>query len=265
MMRERNTTPHTTARIGQFLSPKRMLIDLGILIAIGLLLGFLAPFGFDRAPTGLRYAYWLMCMVGGGLIAIPGDAVLRLWLHKAWVRVAAGAVLLTPPVSLMVLLSEHLVMGGRLDWQGYSNLLWQVWPILLAVLIVLALVKRSPILKVETRTVFAPPLPEAEASFRLRLSAKRRSARLLAVQAHDHYLIVHTDAGEEMITLRFADALADLALAHGWQVHRSWWVCADAVEAVRWQRGIGEMRLVGGMTVPVSRTYGPVVKAAGWF
>ena len=113
--------------------------------------------------------------------------------------------------------------------------------------------------------MIAPPLPEAEAAFRRRLSAKRRGARLIAIEAHDHYLKVHTDAGEELITLRFADALEELALAHGWRVHRSWWVAADAVEAVRWRRGGGEIRLVGGLTAPVSRTHGPTLKEAGWF
>ena len=95
--------------------------------------------------------------------------------------------------------------------------------------------------------------------------AKRRTARLIAIEAHDHYLKVHTDAGEELITLRFADALEELARAHGWRVHRSWWVAADAVEAVRWRRGAGEMRLAGGLVAPVSRTYAPVLKEAGWF
>ena len=59
-------------------------------------------------------------------------------------------------------------------------------------------------------------------------------------------------------------ALDELARAHGWRVHRSWWVAADAVEAVRWRRGTGEISLVGGLTAPVSRTLGPVLKAAGW-
>ena len=29
-------------------------------------------------------------------------------------------------------------------------------------------------------------------------------------------------------------------------------------------RGVGEIRLVGGLTAPVSRTRGPVLKEAGW-
>jgi DNA-binding LytR/AlgR family response regulator len=88
---------------------------------------------------------------------------------------------------------------------------------------------------------------------------------LIAVEADDHYLRVHTDAGSELVTARMSDAMNELAAAHGFRVHRSWWVAADAVEAVQWRKGVGEVRLVGGLVTPVSRSYGPALKAAGWF
>lgn len=244
---------------------RRWAIDLAMLIAIGLLMGFLGPFASERAPIVGRYVYWMICMVGGGLIGFVGDDLLSRRMAATWQRVAAVSVLMTPPVSLLVMTTEHLLMGGRFGWPSYQQLLWQVWPILLAVMVVRTLAWRRPPARVETRTVIAPPLPEAEAAFRRRLSAKRRGARLIAIEAHDHYLKVHTDAGPELVTLRFADALEELALAHGWRVHRSWWVAADAVEDVRWRRGAGEVRLVGGLVAPVSRTHAPVLKQAGWF
>lgn len=263
-MRERNIMQTKPLDRTSLSGPHRWLIDLAILVAIGLLMGFLGPFGSDRAPTALRYAYWMICMLGGGLIAIVGDQALRRWMPRDRVRVPAGSIILTPFVSLLVLFSEHLVMGGRIDMSGYLGLLWQVWPILLAVLVVQALVWRKPVLKVQTRTLIAPPLPEAEAIFRQRLSAKRRHARLLAIEAHDHYLRVHTDVGDELITLRLSDALEDLKLAHGWRVHRSWWISADAIDSARWKRSTGEIKLKNGLTVPISRTYLPVLKDAGW-
>ena len=137
--------------------------------------------------------------------------------------------------------------------------------ICLPVMALRALVWRPPRTVVETRTVVAPPFPEAEAALRRRLSAKRRAARLIAVEAYDHYLRVHTDAGPELVTLRFASALGELAGAHGFRTHRSWWVAADAIETVRWRRGAGEARLAGGLIAPVSRAHAPALKAAGWF
>ena len=244
---------------------RRWAIDVAMLIAIGLLMGFLSPFGSDHAPVLWRYVYWMICMVGGGLIGFVLDEVMSRRMATTWRRVAVVSVLMTPPVALLVATTEHLLMGGPFWWPGYQRLLWQVWPISLAVMAIRALVWRRPQTRIVTRTVVAPPLPEAEAAFRGRLSAKRRSARLIAIEAHDHYLKVHTEAGAELITLRFADALDELGPAHGWRVHRSWWVAADAVEAVRWRRGAGEIRLVGGLRAPASRTYGAVLKEAGWF
>ena len=98
----------------------------------------------------------------------------------------------------------------------------------------------------------------------MRLSAKRRSAKLIAVEAEDHYVRVHTDAGSELLTMRFAEAVDELAMAHGYRLHRSWWVSADAIEGVRWKRGGGEARLAGGIAAPVSRSYAAAVREAGW-
>ena len=244
---------------------RRWAIDLAILVAIGALMGFLGPFASERVPPLRRYVYWMICMVGGGLIGVFLDALVARRVAATWPRVLLVSVLMTPPVSLLVQTTEVVMMVGRYDLGVYWRLQWQVLPISLAVMAVRALAWRRPPARVETRTVVAPPLPEAEAVFRRRLSAKRRAARLIAVEAHDHYLKVHTDAGEELITLRFADALEELARAHGHRVHRSWWVAAEAIEAVRWRRGAGEVRLAGGLEAPVSRTYAPVLKEAGWF
>lgn len=244
---------------------RRWGIDLAILVAIGLLMGFLGPFSSEELPFLQRYVYWMICMVGGGLIGIVADELLSRRIAGTSTRVALVSLIMTPLVTLFVLTTEHLLTGQPFAAWFFPQLLLQVLPILASVMVVRALVWRRLPTRVETRTVIAPPLPEAEAAFRRRLSAKRRGARLIAIEAHDHYLKVHTDAGEELITLRFADALEELALAHGWRVHRSWWVAADAVEGVRWRRGGGELRLVGGLTAPVSRTHGPVLKQAGWF
>ena len=85
------------------------------------------------------------------------------------------------------------------------------------------------------------------------------------MEAEDHYLRVHTDAGDELITARFGDAMDELANAAGFQTHRSWWVAADAIEDVKWLRGRGEATLKCGLKVPISRSNAAPLKAAGWF
>ena len=256
---------HRDEAIIEARTARRWAIDAVMLAAMGVLLGFLGPFDSDSTPPGIRYAYWTLCMLGGGLIAIAVDEGFGRRLPVVWKRVAAISTLATPLVALFVLTTQCVLFGEVLRWPVYLQLLWQVWPIMLAAMAVRALVWRRLPVRVEARTIVALPLPEAEAAFRRRLSAKRRNAQLIAVEAHDHYLKVHTDAGVELVALRFSDAMDDLTQAHGWRVHRSWWVAADAVEAVRWRRGGGDLRLLGGLSAPVSRTYSAKLREAGWF
>lgn len=250
---------------------RRAAAEWGLVVVAGLFMGAIGPFGTDALPALERLAYWLLCIVGGGVIGIAIDTLLERRVPAAWPRAALASVLMTPAVTLLVMAVGRLLLDQRIGVQHFAGLSWQVLVVSAAVMAARTLARRRPTVVVErqtvveTRTVVAPPLPEAEAAFRRRLSAKRRGARLIAVEAHDHYLRVHTDAGSELLTLRFADALEELAGAHGLRIHRSWWVAGDAIEAVDWRRGAGDARLSGGVTAPVSRTYAGAVRAAGWF
>lgn len=244
---------------------QRQLAELALLAAIGLFMGAIGPYDTDRLPAGRGYLYWLICIIGGGLIGIAIDETIGRRFSPPWRRLLVTSVLMTPAVTLLVETTGYLLTRYPLTPDHYLHNLWSVFVISLPVMALRALAWRRPSPPiVETRTIVEPPLPAAEAAFRRRLSAKRRPARLIAVEAHDHYLRVHTDAGAELLTLRFSDALAELAGAHGYRVHRSWWVAADAVEAVQWRRGSGEARLAGDLVAPVSRTYAPILREAGW-
>jgi hypothetical protein len=153
------------------------------------------------------------------------------------------------------------MLGLPRRWWLLPQLAWQVLVVLLLIMALRGLVWRRI---VETRTIVVPPLPEAERAFRLRLSARRRAARLIALEAEDHYVRVHTDAGSELVSMRFSEAVEELAQAYGYRLHRSWWASAEAIETVRWKRGSGEVRLAGGIMAPVSRSYASVLKQAGW-
>ena len=242
----------------------RILAELALLTGAGLFMGFVGPYGSGALPPAERYPYWLGCIGGGGVIGVAIDEGVRRRIGDFWRRLAASSLLMTPAVALLVIAIGQ-AMFGPARRPPLPYLLWQVLVISVAVMALRILVWRDRAVVMRTRTVIAPPLPEAEAAFRRRLSAKRRGARLIAVEAHDHYLRVHTDAGPELVTLRFAEALEELAGAHGFRTHRSWWVAAGAIEQVRWRRGAGEAVLAGEIVAPVSRTHAPALKAAGWF
>ncbi len=78
---------------------------------------------------------------------------------------------------------------------------------------------------------------------------------LLAIEADEHYVRLHTDAGSKHVLYRFRDALKDAEDLAGLRVHRSWWVAEAAMEALeQGPSGIG-LRLKGGLQAPVSQTY----------
>ena len=254
-----------TTRTDRAFPWRRAAAEAALLLAMGAFMGVLGPFGSDSMPAPPRYLYWEACIVGGGVIGIALDEGLARRLRGFWARLALATGLMSPAVTAWVLLVQLAFAYQPIRASASLRLFWQVFVVSLGVMAFRALLWRGPRTRVEVRTVVEPPLPEAEAAFRRRLSARRRTARLIAIEAQDHYLRVHTDAGAELITLRFADALQELAGAHGHRIHRSWWVSADAIEAVRWKRGAGEARLAGNLVAPVSRSHAPALRAAGWF
>ena len=240
---------------------RRFALDLLLLAAVGLVLAELGPYRTIEAPHPLRTAYWLLAVIGSGLLGIAAYEALEPRIRGFWLRIAVVSLAITPPVTLFVYMLNATMLGlPRRPWL-LPQLGWQVLVVMLLIMTLRALAWR-PV--AATRTVVGPPLPEAERSFRLRLSAKRRVARLIAIEAEDHYVRVHTDAGSELVAMRFAEAVEELAQAHGYRLHRSWWAAADAVEAVRWKRGAGEAQLAGGLRAPVSRSCAALLKAAGW-
>lgn len=87
----------------------------------------------------------------------------------------------------------------------------------------------------------------------------RLRGQILALKAEDHYVRVFTDKGDTLVLARFADAA--LQLVQGLQVHRSYWVHEDAIEAVARNGRRFELRLKNGLVVPVSRAYEREIKA----
>ncbi|HEX8533466.1 MAG TPA: LytTR family DNA-binding domain-containing protein [Allosphingosinicella sp.] len=240
---------------------QRLSVDLLLLAAFGLLMGELGPYRTADAPDGLRRAYWLVAVLGAGLTAILADKALERRIRGFWARIALVSLASTPPVTLFIYaLNAAMLDLPRRPWL-LPQLAWQVLIVMLLIMTLRALLWRRV---VETRTVVMAPLPGAERTFRMRLSARRRAAKLIALEAEDHYVRVHTDSGSELVSVRFSEAVEELAQAYGHRLHRSWWAAADAIQDVRWNRGTGEARLTGGISAPVSRSYASALKDAGW-
>lgn len=87
---------------------------------------------------------------------------------------------------------------------------------------------------------------------------------VLALEADEHYVRVHTKAGSDMVLQRFSSAIDSLPESAGLRVHRSWWVANAAVESARRGARRWQLRLTSGLEVNVSDSYLDRVRDRGW-
>ena len=64
--------------------------------------------------------------------------------------------------------------------------------------------------------------------------------------------------------MRFGDAVHMLGGVEGLQLHRSWWVAREGVQAIRREDRKWIVELVTGDVAPVSRAGAARLKDAGW-
>lgn len=236
--------------------------ELAAMVLFGLFLAAVAPFGTVEAPTPHRYLYWQLAMVGGGLIAAVIEPLLFSRLRTLpWLFVLAQLAAMTPPIAVWVSSMPAVVFGTEVSGEGILQVMPNVLTINIAV-VVLAWLTRKAL----GRRDPPPAVPEglAPPALRAKLPPRLARARLVAVEAEDHYLRIRTEAGSALVLMRFGDALDALSGTDGFRTHRSWWVARTAVEAARWKGGRGVLVLSDGSSVPVSRTYAAALKGTDW-
>jgi DNA-binding LytR/AlgR family response regulator len=101
-------------------------------------------------------------------------------------------------------------------------------------------------------------------AFLRRIPARLAGGELYALEAEDHYLRVHTSRGDDLVLMRFSDALLELAGLDGLRVHRSWWVARIGVQKIQREGSRMIIHLRDGHVVPVSRTNYGALRAAKW-
>jgi hypothetical protein len=117
-------------------------------------------------------------------------------------------------------------------------------------------------LKVETAMSKAPHIPRFfDRLIRLQgLSADQ----LVAVEAEDHYIQVHSTRGKELLYYRFGDALGDLQALQGVQIHRSTWVSRAGIARLEGSGRNLQVVLVTGDSLRVSHSNRGALRNAGW-
>lgn len=236
------------------------IVELVGLSLLGVFLAATSAFDSEDIPKLQRYLFWQFALVGGGMIAAGIEPwVARLFPGRPRLFALAQLIAMTPPITLWVSVQPTILWGGafrieRLIWGMPSVLTVNVAVVGLAWVIRSAFRRAPP----PASNGAAPP------TIRAKLAPRLARARLVAVEAEDHYLRIRTEAGSDLVLMRFGDALEALAACDGFRTHRSWWVARTGVETVRWKAGRGELMLSDGATAPVSRTYAAALKGTDW-
>lgn len=268
----------------------RTLRGLGIGLSAAVVLAVLGAMNTGQAPFGYRLLYWASVILPGSLLGIFVQTAVRAWgaLHgRRWTEIAVVALLVSVPHTFMVIVATALFFGldaitpGVVVFFGLTVLMVALVLTTINHLAAPPAADRFPatapdvpaVRQVEARDPqpeiapaphdqpSLPALPELIAE---KLPVRLRQARLIAIEAEDHYLRVHTDAGSNLVLMRMTDACALLPEAAGARVHRSWWAARAAVETLARREGKAELTLQGGLTVPVSRAMLASLRDQGW-
>ena len=210
-------------------------------------------FNTSALPLHTRIGFWLLLM---GWNALKWQLLFAWGVRKPtdWPRVALlGTIPLNLPLPLEIWLFGQAV-GVEMHAMPFD--VWgraaAISAVIFAVCALVAwlLLRRMRPVRVETGLLA-----------RARIAADG----LAGIEAEDHYCRVHRrDGGSELIHYRFGDALEEVAVLEGTQVHRGAWVAAAAVEGAARDGRKWRLRLAGGGSVPVSATYAAEARARGW-
>jgi hypothetical protein len=242
--------------------------DFAMLLAIGLILGWLGPYGtYGCLDLPDRIALWMIRSLLVGVICVAAFELVTAvgpgasWPPTKWALVC-GLVASVPSALIgfaLAVLFRHAPASPLqiADLYGKAMIVTAVvgGPLLL---VRLPAARRYP-----TPPPCAPATKQDGSSFLRRIPA-RLGADLLHIEVEDHYLRLHTILGSDLILLRLSDAIGELDQAIGRQVHRSHWVSRHAVAAIERNGHRTWLVLISGARIPVSRTYLPALRQAGW-
>lgn len=236
------------------------------IVAVGTFLAILGPYNTGGLGWPAVWIYWVgLIGLGSGVGWVAGPVAARLVPGlPSWAHHAIAGFCVSVPVTAVVF-GINAVMEGQIVWRVLPVTWFFVLVICAFVTVIIGFSEHMQALREAAENPPSASAACASPALTDKLPHRLRAARLISMSAEDHYLRVRTDSGEALILMRLSDAVAACAGLDGAQTHRSWWVARDAVTDARKGDGRGIFILEDGSEVPVSRSYYPALREAGWF
>lgn len=232
--------------------------SLAICVTAVLICTIAAPFGTHEAPVALRAVYWTMCIFSASVmssaIITSAHRSKTLDVLPLWAKSPVGALAFAAVYAGVLVALTRLFFGNAPSIPGYIELFFYSAPIAVAVAIIVDLFRAEA----------APETASTSPSDRFFKRLKPALGRdLICLSMQDHYVEVKTELGAQLVLMRFADALEELADQPGWRIHRSHWVAEGGVANVRREGGKTFIVTTDDNELPVSRTYLPALRETG--
>ncbi len=258
----------------------RFLAEAGIVSLVGTVMALFGAFGTSDMPLHIRFAYWIGGFLLAGLalqgLLVATRQMTRLLQLPAYMAFAFAVPLLAVLIFLALqILTE--VPASLSPWLYFQILGVSVGFFVLFGLIY-ARTERSSVpggeasgfpddtfgnlSNADVRRPAEHNAGLAETVLHARLP--RGFPPIIALSAEDHYVKVHAAERSEMLLMKFAEAIGEVGADGGMQVHRSWWVASSSILGTSRAGRNLHLKLVGGLSVPVSRANMAMIRAAGW-
>lgn len=213
-----------------------------------------------------RAAFWTLLHAAAWTVAIVvitlGEIALADRMRSTLALLTVNAVIATPFVALAIELIRWSWTGATPSSTSFGQQLLVCLPLsVLFSLLTHLTMSAAPSetssaheipAKVTSQSEEPPPLIA-----RLKLEVR---GPIVHLTVEDHYTVVTTSRGRQLILLRFSDALKEIGSLDGLQTHRSHWVAADHVTGLTRSHGRLIIRLKSGAEIPVSRSYAEAVR-----
>jgi hypothetical protein len=237
------------------------------MIAFGcVFFAFAGPFGsFSDLSVGARLLFWFPVFLMAFLVkAVTRTLIVMTFRTRSLVQMRIiGYLVFSGVFSPLFYTFLNL---GPVTWGGddVSFAMLSSWVLLTAgtCTALFAVMNPEPIFDDYYETVESTePLPPR--LFR-RLDVRPSDTSIVRLTVNDHYVVVGlSDGSEQRLLMRLSDAIAEMDDVLGYITHRSHWVSQTHVKRVVFEGKREMLELTTGVRVPISRTYRPVLAAAG--
>ena len=263
-------------QIKPLMTKNKLQSSLVAILAVGVFIGYLSPFGMDEIPVIWSMTYWVITCACGYIIYMPasyyGDKYLVKFIPQHWLRIAISAFFASIVMTFVVPILSWLFFSITINFAKQFIYIFPKCIVIGGLFTFISLLQDY--LKAQKAELLAQKelneMHQAQVEkmhnqpfekFTALLPVDKRGD-LYCLEMADHYVKVYTSKGHHLLLMRFKDALELLVHSSGLQTHRSWWVTKSAITAMNKEGRKVSLSLINGVEVPVSRTYLDKVKAA---